>query len=259
MKEYIVNGAIGVAIPNLRQGRNFLPYVSELKDRTIKYIDVCFGIWSRDCGSIGALPTDYALSLCKKGSNELVYDNVSAVEFAPLINRGRRMFVGYKLDLEKSFLNVDELAVGENAFLVFYYEDDKGVTTQTKESLPTRKSTSGVKLVDGFNAYFAENRTINDKHFVGIYPTYTSYTNSGQVSIVDDYYWDSLFMNLVRGSDVFFRNVPLICLRREGLMSEGCIAFDGIQIDFTNSYLEQADSSMGEDGGWVTLGFDYKD
>lgn len=257
MKEYVVNGAIGVAIPNLKEGRNYLPYISELKDRTIKYIDVCYNIYTRDY-AIGALPADYALSLCKKGTSDLVYDNVSAVEFTPSVNNGRRQFVGYQLDLEKSFLNVDPMGVGQNAFLVFYYEDDKGVRTQDKENLPTRKSTSGVPLGVGFNSYFQENRTINDKHFTGIYPTYSAFNNSGMVNLLGDYAWSYLTINLVRGSDIFFRNVPVICLLREGFYSEGCIVFDGIQIDFTNSFLESATPNTTE-GYWMSLGFDYKD
>lgn len=257
MKEYVVNGAIGVTIPNLKVGRNYLPYISELKDRTIKYIDVCYNIYTLE-HAIGALPADYALSLCKKATSELVFDNVSAVEFAPSVNNGRRQFVGYKLDLEKSFLSVDPMGAGQNAFLVFYYEDDKGEQTQANSILPTRKSTSGVQLTDGFNSYFQENRTINDKHFTGIYPTYSAFNNSGFVNLLGDYSWSCLMINLVRGSDIFFRNVPVNCLLREGYYSEGCIVFDGVQIDFTNSFLESADPSNTK-GYWMSLGFDYKD
>lgn len=262
MEKYVVNGAIGIKLTNLKEGRNYLPYVSDLKDRTIKYIDIMQEIYTPDDEFLNAQPSDMALSLVKKGTSDLVYDNVSAVEFCPKINNGKRVLVGFVLDLEKSFINVSSYSAGEGTFIVFYYEDDKGVATHTDNKIPMKRTTSVVKLTNGRQSYFSENRTINGKHFLGIYPSFSRFSQAGEVSPISEYFWDVLFVNLVRGSDIFVRNVPLYCLLRDDSNYEGHIVFDGVQIDFTNSFLEHMEGLpdyFAESNLCCVLGFDYKD
>lgn len=252
--EYIVNGAIGISLYNLKHGRNFLPFIADLKDRVIKYIDVVYGITDTSDVQINAPLELLTLSLCKKDTNEMVFDEVGAQNFDPWTKYGVRQFVGYKVDLEKSFITADANAVGENTFLVFYYQDDK---IPQPNSLVKKLSSSSVYFGSSTMNYFPENRTLADKSFTGIFPPIAYLTDNGEVSSLS--YLDGMFINLVRESNMFVRNVPLSLLFRTYEMVN-FIAFDGIQIDFTNSFIQIAPSYVAQCSGYgIVLNFEYAD
>lgn len=252
--EYIVNGAIGVSVYNLKQGRNFLPFISDLKDRVIKYIDVVYDITDTSDVAINATLETMTLSLCKKDTNEYVFDGVSAENFCPMKRYGMRQFIGYKLDLEKSFLNADSYAIGKNTFLVFYYQDEHGMNPS---SACSKVSSSPVYFGSSTMNYFPENRTLVDKHFTGIHPPVATLTADGTSTSMSEI--QGMFINLVRGSNMFVRNVPLALLARTYQMVN-YIAFDGVQIDFTNSFIQLAPSSVSScDGYGLVLDYVYND
>lgn len=261
MVDYVVNGAIGISMLDLRVGQNYLPYVAELKDRVIKYIDFFYtssnGV-DINGNVIGANPFDNTLSLVKKDTTDLVVDNVSCVEFCPYLQCGKRKFVGYKLDLPKSYISTDSFDAHTNAFLVFYYEDDKGVTTKRNEQF--KISTSGVNFGVGTMNFFEDNRTLADKHFTQIYPSWSVFTQKGEQNILSPSAWCSMFVNLVKDNNIFVKNVPLYLLQTGYDFWYGHIVFDGVQIDFTRSYL-QTDSQQQAyfTGSPVVLGFKYND
>ena len=252
--EYIVNGAIGISLYNLKQGRNFLPFIADLKDRVIKYIDVVYGITDTSDVQIDAPQEFLTLSLCKKDTNEMVFDEVSAKNFDPWSKYGVRQFIGYKLDLEKSFINADSNAVGENTFLVFYYQDDK---IPQSNSLVKKVASSSVYFGSSTMNYFPENRTLADKVFTGIFPPIAELTDNGDVSSIS--HIDGMFINLVRESNMFVRNVPLMLLFRSYEMISH-ISFDGIQIDFTNSFIQIPPSYVAQCSGYgIVLNYEYED
>lgn len=261
MIDYVVNGAIGVTVRNLHEGRNYLPYVAELKDRVIKYIDFFYASsngYDVEGNLIGANPFDNSLSLCKKDTTDFVVDNVSAVEYSPFHQVGKRKFVGYKLDLEKSFINTNRNDVGTNAFLIFYYEDENGMAVN--QDIPFKLSTSVVNFGVGTMNFFKDNRTLADKHFTQIYPSYSTFTQNGEQNILSPSAWCSMFVNLVKGNNIFVKNVPLYVLQTGYDFWYGHIVFDGVQIDFTDSYIQTCATEQSNFTGYpVVLGFKYID
>lgn len=252
--EYIINGAIGVSIYNLQQGRNFLPFIADLKDRVVKYIDIVSNITDTSDVAINADPALLTLSLCKKDTNEYVVDEVSCSNFDPVSKYGVRQFIGYKLDLEKSFITADSNSISENTFLVFYYQDDK--TPKPNFGL-NKVSSSSVYFGTSTINYFPENRTLADKVFTGIFPPISALTDNG--TLVQLSYTNGMFVNLVKGSNMFVRNVPLGLLARTYEFIN-YLAFDGIQIDFTNSFIQLAPSIVSSCEGYgIVLNFEYKD
>lgn len=251
--EYIVNGAIGVSIYNLKQGRNFLPFIADLKDRVVKYIDVVSDITDTSDVPIDATPDLLTLSLCKKDTNDYVYDEVSCANFDPLSKFGVRQLVGYKLDLEKSFITADSNSVGSNTFIVFYYQDEKPFSP-----IPCKKvSSSPVYFGTSTINYLQENRTLADKVFTGIFPPIAEMTDNG--TITAQYEIQNMFLNLVKGSDMFVRNVPLVMFFRSYNMVN-YLSFDGIQIDFTNSFVQVAPNAVPVCSGLgLVLNFEYQD
>lgn len=262
MIDYVVNGAVGVSVLNLRAGRNYLPYIASLKDRVIKYIDFFYfssNGYDIDGNVISANPFDNSLSLVEKDTTNLVVDNVSAVEYCPFLQVGQRKFVGYKLDLPKSYITTDSFDAGNNAFLVFYYEDDKGYPTQATAG-KAKLSTSVVNFGVGTMNFFKDNRTLADKRFTQIYPSFSVFTQQGEQSILSPTAWGSMFVNLVRDNNIFVKNVPLYLLQTGYDFWYGNIVFDGVQIDFTNSFLQTCSAQQAYFNGYpVVLGFKYND
>lgn len=262
MIDYVVNGAVGVSMRNLRNGQNYFPYIAELKDRVIKYIDIFCAMDSTaydvDGESMDANPYSSTLSLRKKDTVNLVVDNVSCVEYCPMLQNGKRKFVGYKIDLEKSYISTASDDAGANMFVVFYYEDEKPNAVTNPKNF--KISTSGVNLGVGTTNFFEDNRTLADKRFTQIYPSFSTFTQKGEQAILSPNEWGSMFVNLVKDNNIFVKNVPLSLLMTGSSFWYGHIVFDGVQIDFTRSYLQACASKQANFKGYpVVLGFKYVD
>lgn len=262
MVDYVVNGAIGITMRNLREGKNYLPYIAELKDRVIKYIDIfsplSYSAYDTNGNYLDANPFSNALSLCKKDTVDFVVDNVSCVEYCPMLQSGQRKLVGYKIDLTKSFITTDSHDIGSNLFMVFYYEDEKPNSVTNPKNF--RISTSEVNFSFGTMNFFKDNRTLADKRFTQIYPSSSKFTQNGDQNILSPSAWCSMFVNLVKANNIFVKNVPLILLAYTQEYWYGKIVFDGVQFDFTNSYIQTCDAEQANFKDYsVVLGFKYVD
>lgn len=248
----IITGGVGKTIA-ITSSKTYFPYIPELKDKTVKYIDVLFDCGDASDNYIGADPFLYECSFVRKGTNDIFINRLSGDAFFPDFRLGQRLYIGEKIDFEQSYITTAS-QVGENAFFVFYYQDSDAGYEESSSPLRIEPNNT---IVTARNNYFKDDRILVNKKFTGIYPSRVESDENGVQNVFNQYDFDC-YLNLVKGSDIFLKNVPVHCLARYNSWL-GFLEFADVELDFTNSWIE-VDSyflSNAQDASLV-MSFDYK-
>lgn len=248
----LITGGIGKTIA-ITSNKTFFPYIPELKDKTIKYIDVIYGCNDTKGNYIGADPFLYDVSFVRKGTNDIFIDRLSADSFSPDARLGQRLYIGEKIDFEQSYITTAS-QVGENAFIVFYYQDSAAGYEESSSPLKIEPNRA---ICDNYINYFADSRVLVNKKFSGIYPSYVERDSNGLPNVFNQHDYDC-YLNLVKGSDIFLKNVPVHCMSRYNSWI-GFLEFADVVLDFTNSWIEVSPFFLSNAKGMsLVMSFDYK-
>lgn len=255
--EQKITGAVGVSVP-ITGERTYLPYISEIKDRTIKYIDVVSCGYDINGGNTNIPFGDCTLSLIRKDTTEMFIEEADLFQFNPQYREGERMFVGEKIDPEKSFIHVTNAnAVGKVCFFVFYWQDST-VTIPTATDI--KRQTTNEAICVGIKSFLNDSRVLADKKIVGISPAVVTKDKNGNTNGFGEYsgMLTDAYLNLVKGSNIFFKNVPVLCLQRYNSWIN-TLCFEDVEIDMTNSFVQVSPQQIGFFmGDSFVFDFEYK-
>lgn len=257
MEKQIISGGVGVAI-RLTGLKTPFPYIPEIEGKTIKYIDIANGQYDPDNHSLySTYYPSIDVSLCRKGTNDIFINRMNADAFNPESNLGNRMYIGQQIDTQQSFLNCPADEIGNYVFMCFFWQDSE--IRQEHKTTIVKENPNSV-IIRGPKSFFPDNRIIAGKRFTAVYGSQSITDSEGNENLFcgndEDYY-----INLVRGSNVFLKNVPLNLLKRYNNWTN-YYEFDGVEIDQTNSWIDipQNDIDSGYYiGNCVVLNFEYKE
>lgn len=224
-----------VIVPIVTVGKNYLPFIEDLRDKTIKYIDFC---------PVGSLPyssatpvTDsskYIVTLSSRSGNQYDIQDVPMEKFDLTLNWGIRPAIMRELSLQNSYLLCTDAAeIGKFAVLVFYYDYPEY----------SRRNTTIDVSVNGFEVpivkasqpnQLPDNRTMVGKRFRSVFFTPATYTPTMSTGIT---YTESkdFYLTLNKGNFSIIDTLPLMCLYAVNMVEP--IEFSNIIFDFTNSYI----------------------
>ena len=230
-----VSGTKTVIVPIERVGRNSLPYVEDLRDRYIKYIDFC---------AVNSLPyssdtpvtdsSSYLLSLAGRNGNVYDIQDVPLGKFDLTLNWGIRPAIMRRLSLQDSYLTcTDSDEVGKYAVLVFYYDEPQFAARNTTTDVAV--NALEVSIVRALSPnQFPDNRTMVGKRFRALCFTPVSVTPTYKTGFTYEECRD-LYVSLYKGNYAIVDTLPLMCLYAVNMVEP--LEFANIQFDFTNSYI----------------------
>lgn len=249
----VITGGVGKTIA-ITSNKTYFPYIAEIKDKTIKYIDVFFYMTDADGNSIYADPFGFEVSFVRKGTNDIFIDRLAACNLYPEFRLGQRIYIGEKIDMEQSFITTLS-QVGENAFFVFYYQDSEAGYEEKASPIRIEPNEATVSFRQNF---FEDSRVLANKKFSGIYPSMVEADERGSWNIFNVNIGRDCYLNLVKGSNVFLKNVPVVALLRYYNWL-GYLEFADVEIDFTNSWISVTPSIVSaEAGNAMVMSFEYK-
>lgn len=249
----VITGGIGKTIA-ITSNKTYFPYIAELKDKTIKYIDVFHMCDDADGTPITADPFGYSVSFVRKGTNDIFIDRLSATALYPEFRLGQRLYIGEKIDFEQSFIETTS-QVGETAFFVFFYQDSEAGYEDVEN--PIRIEPNGT-IVNDLQNYFSDSRVLVNKKFTGIYPSLVESNAAGVSNLFPLTNAYDIYLNLMKGSEIFLKNVPALSLLRHTNWL-GYLEFADVEIDFTNSWMSVSPYVLTQNqGAALVMSFEYK-
>lgn len=232
--------AKGFAVEVKAYSKTYLPDILDLKDKTIKYIDVCNGVINKDIyeNSISSnidIDSCY-LSLMEHGTQNLFIKDVNINNFVPFYKNGERDIVLKKIDLINSFIqnNSNKDVV---IYFVFWYDDTRIANVISKNEAPFVDFTEVAQFDPLTNkCYFPDNRTLIGKkisyfdfNIRGNFVTPNMKTNVDNTDMVSSY------LTLVKNNYMFVENVPLVLFTTINMMN--VIKLQNVIFDLQNSYI----------------------
>lgn len=253
-----VSGSKTVLVPISKVGNNYFPFIEDLKDKYIKYIDtvIMTVLTPNESGTPVSDNTDLFLTLNSKSGNVHTTKDMPLIRYDVASNLGVRVPVMQKISLQNSYiLNEDPTKVGKYVILVFWYDE---------QSYSARNITTNT-LVDGFSIpiitntgknAMPDNRTMTGKRFRKLYVTYPTLTptlGSGITSLQAQ----SLYVTFQKSGYALIENLPLPLLFQ--IPNLEFIEFANIIFDFTYSYIQVGGiSGSGFTGKEVFINAEYE-
>lgn len=253
-----VSGSKTVVLTINKLGSNHLPFIEDLKDKYIKYIDTVI----MDVALPGVSTTtvsdneDLFLTLASKSGNIYTTKNMPLVRYDVETNLGVRVPIMQKISLQNSYVtNEDPTKIGQSVILVFWY-DEPGYSARNKTT---------ETLIDGFaipiitntgKNKMPDNRTMNNKRFRKFFVTYPGNTPTLGTGITKSQA-DSLYITFQKSGYALLENLPLKLLFQ--LSNLDFIEFANIIFDFTYSYAQVGGiSGTGFTGSEIFINCEYE-
>ncbi len=230
-----LSGAKTVLVPIDRYGKNYIPFVEDLKDRKIKYIDIVYTKNLPNTDKEGISLFGSYITLADKTGNAYVVNNMPCMRFMYQYTCGIRQEVNSVLSLQNSYItyNADsdgaDPKLGGYALLVFWYDLPEFSSRNKTDIVTVDYLTIPITTVKG-------NILSKEERFTGKRFRYI-WNNDGSVTpdytkIVDP---DNLFITLQKGSYKVLEDVPLILFNQIRMWDK--MEFANIVFDMQNSYI----------------------
>lgn len=236
--KYIASGAKGVTINVPAKSMVYLPDILDLKNKAIKYIDVCNSILSidRNGNNVDYNVDNCYISLMEVGSQNLFYKDVNLTTIDPFSKLGMRSLIDKKIDLVNSYIT-NQGNNNINIFIVFWYDEPQVMRPYYEDQVNNVDYIEVKKFNTVENRlYLPESRTLINKEIVNltfIPDTLISPSNNTTVGYSQ---YKVGFLTLQRNNFMFVENVPLF------LFSDNEVCFrmqlQNVQFDFINSYID---------------------
>lgn len=230
-----LSGAKAVIVPIKQVGKNYLPFVEDLRNRYIKYIDAVATDHLPETSMSGVNAfTSMSITIADKIGNMAVMRDLPLDRLNYETTYGVRQPIGREMSMQNSYITVTNSSmVGKGILLVFWYD------------LPeySKKNTTDETIVDGltipittsvFKNQLPDSMTMASKRFrsilwqpVGITPDFQT-----GVSYTDG---KNLYLTLRKGSYNVVENVPLALLYQ--MWQADKIQFANMIFDFQSSYI----------------------
>lgn len=240
------------------------PYLSELKDKFIRYIDVCDRVSEDEYGNAYVADcNDMYINLVEYHTNNLKYNDFALNNFALSKNKQNRILLNFKIDMEQSsVVCYDADKIGKYVYLLYWYAENGDVNVVEEEENNLYDANSFEVVVDYSKVFFADNRELYNKKFVNLMlyapsassplpdssdsesasslsASYKTYNNNTSITETDA---KSLFLTLVKDNKKILDSVPLYVFLYADVYN--IITLNKIQFDFTLSYITASLSYM---------------
>ena len=230
-----LSGAKAVFVPIRNTGKNYLPFIEDLKDRYIKYIDFYGCQYLPDTDAPGLTSTDdLYLTLADKTGNSLYVKEMPLSRFDYMATVGIRQPVCNKLSLQNSYITcADASHIGKVAMLVFWYDLPQYSRANTSEVVITDSLTVPITTAIRHNTLPDEERMANKRFrriLLGI-PTTTPDYQTG----LDAAKLANLYITLRKGSYNVIENLPVVFLYQLYMLEKS--EFANIVFDLQSSFI----------------------
>ena len=230
-----LSGAQMVFVPIERVGKNFFPFVENLRDRYIKYIDFCPATYLPGTAATGLTSTtDIFITLYHKDGTSRLIDTLPMERLDYSQTDGVRQQVGHELSLENSYVICEDAAqIGKVAAFVFWYDLPQYSSKNNTDSVITDNFSVNLVSAMGRNLFPDEER-MTGKRFRKILVATPSVTPNFKTGITAAQL-PNLYLTLRKGSYLVADNVPLSLLRQLKMLEKS--EWANIIFDFNNSYI----------------------
>lgn len=238
------------------------PYMSEIKGKFIRYVDICDRVREDEHGNEYIHDTNNMfINLVEFHTNNIKYNDFALNNFSVDTNKQNRILLNFMIDTEQSnIVCYDRTKFGKYVYILLWYSEngDVNVVEENENQLYNGNSFE-VKLTDK-KVFFPDNRELYDKKFVNfmlyapmgeIIPPgeepvpspddYVTYNNNK--SITEDM-TANVFLTLVKDSTKIMDGIPLYIFLYKDVYN--ILTFNKIKFDFTLSYLTVSHSFYAE-------------
>ena len=234
-----VSGGQSVIVRINNIGKNYLPFVENLKDRVIKYIDVDTANDKLPDGSNNAYNgtlTDSFITLIDKNGFVINHNNYPLYNLNNYRQVGDRPFFGRKMSLQNSYINItDASMVGKSMLLVFWYDEPEYSARNTTNNISVE--TIEVPYNNAFKNLMPDNRTLAGKRVRRILFDYVTTTPSFSTCANVSEHAEG-YITLNNGNTAILKQVPIASLYKYFTSNVYDLEFANIKFDLTNSWIE---------------------
>lgn len=245
-----LSGAKSVLVPIRQLGKNNLPFIEDLKNRYIKFIDFYPVDYLPDVADPGCATSDgLFLTLQTQFGNELIVNRMPMARFDYTQTTGLRQAVSSKVSMQASYIEcTDATLVGKTALLIFWYDLPEYSRANKAESTITDSLTIPITTAVRHNIFPDEERMAN-KRFRRILLETPSVTPDFATGLTYQQL-HNVYITLRKGTYNVVENLPIIYLYQIEAYEKS--EFANIVFDFLNSYL-----TIGGANSIPNVGTDY--
>ncbi len=255
----LVSGAIGVSI-QLNATKIYMPDIFDLRDKVIKYIDVCDElIQDLEGRQIDASNSGF-INLVEKDTTNLKINDLPLDMLSLSENKGNRFKINFKCDLVNSYINWEgETNQNKSIYIIFWFDEPKTMQQITNnnvkiDSFEIPIIANGIREVS-----FKENRTLYRKKFRNLLlfaPSISNMITAEGNNSMTDTQSKNIFLTLQLQNYAYIRHIPIYVFKQNAVNFE--IRLQNVEFDFTNSYLEMP-SGLSYSGTSVMFNAVYQD
>lgn len=227
-------------------GRNYLPFIKELEDRDIKYIDILSSYIDYDSNDVVETLSNTSLYLTLVDKyGKMFIDNLWLTAFTPGYHLGMRQVIGRRLVLQNCFFeNAEQCLIGGVVAITFYWDD-------TQYSLSAKNATYYKETVEllykqpnskefSLKIKFPDIRTLAGKRIRSIRPAYWAGTATSPLGYptisAASSIQKSIYLTLANGSNILIDSLDLNALIDVYALEP--LVFENILVNFPDCYLE---------------------
>ena len=230
-----LSGAQAVLVPITKIGKNYLPFVENLRNRYIKYIDAFPTTYLPETTVTGVNDfTNCYISIADKVGNAIVMRDLPLSRFDYNETYGQRQPIAREISMQNSYITVNESSlVGKAVLLVFWFDLPEYSQRNTTDdivvdglSVPITSAVYRNQLPDSLTMAAKRFRSILFQP-VGVTPDYATGINYSDAHF--------LYLTLRKGSYNVLENIPLALLYQMWQVDK--IQFANMIFDFQSSYI----------------------
>lgn len=245
-----ISGVRLVTVPIRQMGINALPFVDDLKERCIKYIDFYPTQYLPGTDAAGVTSSaNLFLTLYDEFGTTMLMNALPLERMNYAQTMGNRQPVMSKVSLQSSYIYCNNASmVGKTAALVFYYDLPNFSSRNTTTSVTVDNISVPLTTGSFYNQLPDSDRMVA-KRFRRILVSAPSVTPDYQTGIAESCL-DNLYLTLCKGTYNVVDNMPVKLLRQIDMVEK--TEFANIIFDLQASYI-----TIGGAGTIPTLATDY--
>ena len=230
-----LSGAQLVLVEIKRVGRNYLPFVENIRSRMIKYIDFCEADYLPNTDVRGVTsPDDMYFTIMNEHGNTELHRDVPMIRFDYRMTLGVRQPICAKINLTSSYItNTDASNIGKYAALMFYYDLPEYSARNITDVVVTDAISIPLTTAIRYNNLPDTDR-LTGKRFRRILlgtPTTTPDLQTG----LNAQKLENCYLTLRKGTYNVVENMPLPILYQLQMLEKS--EWANIIFDFQNSYI----------------------
>ena len=230
-----LSGAKAVFVPITKLGQNPLPYIEDLKERYIKYIDFYPNRYLPETAAEGLQdPANMYLTLADKTGNQFYIKNMPLARFNYINTTGCRQYIGSKISLQNSYITcADKTQIGKVVMLVFWYDLPEYSRANKSEITITDALSIPITTTVRHNTLPDEERMAL-KRFRRILLGVPAITPDYQTGLTQEQL-ANIYITLRKGTYNVVENLPVLFLWQYNMLEKA--EFANIVFDLQNSYI----------------------